>query len=96
MPKFAAVDVEALEPILRGMNEIHNRLNAENAVRLHLLLAELLAALQAECARTSAPEPSVRLARAAAAYLDGHWRQPFDLAGLEEELHLAWIILQGA
>lgn len=87
MPKFAAVDVEALEPILRGMNEIHNRLNAENAVRLHLLLAELLAALQAECARTSAPEPSVRLARAAAAYLDGHWRQPFDLAGLEEELH---------
>ncbi|MBD2870005.1 AraC family transcriptional regulator [Paenibacillus arenilitoris] len=87
MPKFASVDVEALEPILRSMNEIHNRLNGENALRLHLMLAELLAALQAECARMSEPEPSVRLARAAAAYLNGHWREPFDLAALEEELH---------
>lgn len=87
MPKFASVDVEALEPILQGMNNIHSRLNAENALRLHLMLAELLTALQAECARTCAPEPSLRLARAAAVYLDVHWRQPFDLAALEEELH---------
>ncbi|MFX3635672.1 MAG: helix-turn-helix transcriptional regulator [Candidatus Pristimantibacillus sp.] len=89
LPKFAAVDLLTLEPIMRGMNEIHNRLNGENAIRLHLLLAELLAALQAECARTSEPEPSVRLARAraAAAYLDSQWRQPFDLAALEEALH---------
>lgn len=87
MPKFAAVDVEVLEPILHEMNEIHSRLNAENALRLHLLLAGLMAALQGECARTALPEPAVRLARAAASYLDIHWRQPFNLAGLEEELH---------
>lgn len=42
--------------------------------RLHVLLAALMAALQAECARTALPEPAVRLARAAAAYLDDHWR----------------------
>ncbi|SET70329.1 AraC family transcriptional regulator [Paenibacillus sp. NFR01] len=87
MPKFAPVDVEALEPILREMNEIHSRLNTENALRLHVLLAGLMAQLQAECARLPQPEPAVRLARAAAAYLDAHWRQPFQLAGLEEELH---------
>lgn len=46
------------------MNELHNRLSAENAMRLHLLLAGLLAALQAECERTAQPpEPAVRLAR---------------------------------
>jgi len=87
LPKYATVDVEALEPILHEMNEIHSRLNAENALRLHLLLAGLLAALQEECARTTQPEPAVRLARAAAAYLDIQWRQPFNLAALEEELH---------
>lgn len=87
MPKYAAVDVEALEPVLHEMNEIHSRLNAENALRLHLLLAGLLAALQAQCQRTALPEPSVRLARAAAGYLDQHWREPFQLAALEEELH---------
>ncbi|CAM4200910.1 helix-turn-helix transcriptional regulator [Paenibacillus typhae] len=87
MPKFAAVDVEALEPILDEMNEIHSRLNAENALRLHVLLAELMAALQAECARTALPEPAVRLARAAAAYLDRHWKEPFQVTGLQEELH---------
>lgn len=87
IPKFAAVDTGVLEPILQSMNELHSRLNTENALQLHLLLCELLAALQAECARTSVPEPSVRLARAAAAYLDGHWRESFDLAVLEEELH---------
>lgn len=87
MPKYATVDVEALEPILHEMNEIHSRLSAENALRLHLLLAGLLEALQAECIRTAQPEPAARLARAAASYLDVHWRQPFNLAGLEEELH---------
>ncbi|WP_339219812.1 AraC family transcriptional regulator [Paenibacillus sp. FSL H8-0332] len=87
LPKFAAVDVERLEPILREMNEIHSRLSAGNALRLHLLLAGLLAGLQAECERTIQPEPAVRLARAAAAYLDVHWREPFHLARLEEELH---------
>lgn len=88
LPKFAAVDLEGLEPILQEMNELHNRLSAENAMRLHLLLAGLLAALQAECERTAQPpEPAVRLARAAAAYLAEHWREPFHLAGLAEELH---------
>ncbi|MHA6530501.1 helix-turn-helix transcriptional regulator [Paenibacillus sp. BAC0078] len=87
IPKFASVDVEAIEPVLHEMNEIHSGLNTENALRLHLLLARLLALLQAECSRTAQPEPAVRLARAAAAYLDLHWREPFQLAGLEEELH---------
>ncbi|EHB67057.1 MULTISPECIES: AraC family transcriptional regulator [Paenibacillus] len=87
LPKFAAVDVQAIEPILRGLNDTHNRLNGENAILLHLLLAKLFAALQAECARTSAPEPSERLARAAVAYLNEHWKEPFDRASLEEELH---------
>ncbi len=87
IPKFADVDTGVLEPVLLEMNGIHNRLNTENALRLHVLLAELLALLQADCARTAAPEPSLRLAQAAAAYLDRHWREPFELAELEEELH---------
>lgn len=87
LPKFSSVDVQTLEPMLRGLNDIHNRLNGENALQLHILLTELFAALQAECARTSEPEPSVRLAQAAAAYLNEHWRRPFERAALEEKLH---------
>ena len=87
LPKFASVDVQGLEPILRELNDTHNGLNTENALRLHLLLTELFAALQTECARISEPEPSERLARAATAYLNEHWRQPFQLAALEERLH---------
>ncbi|MEC0309465.1 AraC family transcriptional regulator [Paenibacillus lautus] len=87
MPKFASVEVQTVEPMLRGLNDIHNRLNGENALKLHLLLAELFAALQADCARMTEPEPSIRLAQAAAAYLNEHWREPFERAALEEKLH---------
>lgn len=87
LPKFAPVDVQTVEPMLRGLNDIHNRLNGENALKLHLLLAELFAALQADCARMTEPEPSIRLAQAAAAYLNEHWRKPFERAALEEKLH---------
>ncbi|WP_194542420.1 helix-turn-helix transcriptional regulator [Paenibacillus sp. JZ16] len=87
LPKFASVEVQTVEPMLRGLNDTHNRLNGENALQLHLLLTELFAALQAGCARTSEPEPSVRLAQAAAAYLNEHWREPFERASLEEKLH---------
>jgi AraC-like DNA-binding protein len=87
IPKFASVEVQTVEPMLRGLNDIHNRLNGENALKLHLLLAELFAALQADCARMTEPEPSIRLAQAAAAYLNEHWREPFERAALEEKLH---------
>ncbi|MGG4106252.1 AraC family transcriptional regulator [Paenibacillus lautus] len=87
LPKFASVEVQTVEPMLRGLNDIHNRLNGENALKLHLLLAELFAALQADCARMTEPEPSIRLALAAAAYLNEHWREPFERAALEEKLH---------
>lgn len=87
LPKFASVEVQTVEPMLRGLNDIHNRLNRENALKLHLLLAELFAALQADCARMTEPEPSIRLAQAAAAYLNEHWREPFERAALEEKLH---------
>lgn len=87
LPKFASVEVHTVEPMLRGLNDTHNRLNGENALQLHLLLTELFAALQAGCARTSEPEPSVRLAQAAAAYLNEHWKEPFERAALEEKLH---------
>ncbi|RAR41574.1 AraC family transcriptional regulator [Paenibacillus sp. MDMC362] len=87
LPKFASIEVQTVEPMLRGLNDTHNGLNGENALQLHLLLTELFAALQAGCARTSEPEPSVRLAQAAAAYLNEHWREPFERASLEEKLH---------
>ncbi|MGG3507227.1 AraC family transcriptional regulator [Paenibacillus lautus] len=87
LPKFASVEVQTVEPMLRGLNDIHNRLNGENALKLHLLLAELFAALQADCARMTEPEPSIRLAQAATTYLNEHWREPFERAALEEKLH---------
>lgn len=87
LPKFASVDVQTVEPMLRGLNDTHNRLNGENALQLHLLQARLFAVLQADCVRTNEPEPSVRLAQAAAAYLNEHWREPFERAALEEALH---------
>lgn len=87
LPKWALIDTKQIIPILDAMNQVHNRLNAENAVRLHLLQAELFAALQKECSRSAVPSPSQRVSSAVVEYLDKHWRQHFDSAAMEEELH---------
>jgi AraC-like DNA-binding protein len=87
IPKWAHIDVQPVAPILHAMNETHSRLNAENAIRLHLLQTELFAALQRECSRTVAPLPSARVSSAAVEYLNHCWRLPFDSEAMEEELH---------
>ncbi|MDF2923806.1 MAG: AraC family transcriptional regulator [Paenibacillaceae bacterium] len=87
IPKRARIDLQQVTPILDAMNEIHSRLSSENAIRLHLLHTEFLAALQRECSRSETPSPSARVSRAAADYLDKRWRQPFDSGTMEEALH---------
>ena len=87
MPKFASVDVGRIEPILDEMNGTHSRLNAGNALQLHVQLAELFMALQRECASALTTEPSLQVARAAAAYLEACWREPYRSSAMEEKLH---------
>jgi len=87
IPKYARVDMDLLQSVLDQLNDIHNRLNGGNAIQLHLLLTELFAVLQTECAMERPLEPSGRLGQAAAHYLKERWSQPFDSADMEERLH---------
>lgn len=87
VPKWASVNLASLIPVLDAMDELHNRLNAEQSIRLHRLFAELFVLLQEECSRTSQPARSARISAAACELLGKHRRQPFDAKLLEEELH---------
>lgn len=87
LPKWANVDLASLTPVLDAMAELHNRLNAEHAIRLHRLFAELLVLLQEQCTRTSHPAQSARISAAACDLLGKRRREPFDARLLEEELH---------
>jgi AraC-like DNA-binding protein len=87
IPKWASVDLSSVTPVLDAMDELHNRLNAENAIRLHRLFAELFVLLQEECSRTSQPTQSARISAAAADLLSKRRRLPFEAGYLEEELH---------
>ncbi|GGF61517.1 putative HTH-type transcriptional regulator YisR [Paenibacillus albidus] len=87
LPKFAQVELQLLAPILDELNEVHNHLCGGNAIRLHLLLTRLFTALQEECSRNLLLAPSARLNQAAVNYLNQHWREPFDSAGMERALH---------
>ncbi|MBT2292847.1 helix-turn-helix transcriptional regulator [Paenibacillus albidus] len=80
-------ELQLLAPILDELNEVHNHLCRGNAIRLHLLLSRLFTALQEECSRNLLLAPSARMNQAAVNYLNQHWREPFDSAGMERALH---------
>ncbi|WP_438445988.1 helix-turn-helix transcriptional regulator [Gorillibacterium sp. sgz5001074] len=87
LPKRGKADLQALGPVLHEMNELHNRLNAGSAIRLHRLFAELLTLLQEGIAGLAPASQSERISALAADYLGSRWREPFDSKGMQEELH---------
>lgn len=86
IPKFAAVDLRPLIPLLDRMVELHKVLIRQHSFELHALLGQLLVQLQ-NGMRENMQTRSYFLSEKAAAYIENQLELPFDSARMERELH---------
>ncbi|MBP3961755.1 helix-turn-helix domain-containing protein [Paenibacillus lignilyticus] len=87
LPKWANIDPKPLLPILREMLTIQQKLNLENAARLHGLLVRLLEQLQQLTIESTKPSRSLTLSRRLEEFLPRFIKEPFHSASLEEQFH---------
>lgn len=87
IPKFGAVDLGKLQPLLDEMVALHAVLTLYRSYELQVMFGRLLLALQSGM-RTRGPlSRSFQLSEQVAAYLAHHLETPFDSAEMERELH---------
>ncbi|WP_053375264.1 helix-turn-helix transcriptional regulator [Paenibacillus sp. FJAT-27812] len=87
IPKFAAVDLRTVVPLLKRMIELHNMLTRKRSFELHVLLGELFVHLQNGIISNSLQARSYFLGEKVASYLEGRLEEPFDSGMMEHELH---------
>ncbi|WP_138755633.1 AraC family transcriptional regulator [Paenibacillus sinopodophylli] len=87
IPKFAAVDLRTLTPLLNQMIQLHQVLTRQRAFELQVLFGEFLIALQKGTIRNSSQARSYSLSEQVAAYLESRLEEPFDSEQMERELH---------
>ncbi|MFC4778670.1 helix-turn-helix domain-containing protein [Paenibacillus sp. GCM10023252] len=87
LPKYGAVDLHSLQPLLNEMVHIQSHLNLGNALQLHSLLARLLTELQLGLQRSSKPSQSLSLSHRVEQFLAERLGEPFHAGELERELH---------
>ncbi|PIH60638.1 helix-turn-helix transcriptional regulator [Paenibacillus sp. LK1] len=86
IPKFAAVDLRNLEPILKEMLELHHVLTRQRSFELHVLLGQFLLQLQKGMRQNSPQARSYFLSEKVATYLGQRLEQPFDSGQMERDL----------
>lgn len=86
IPKFSGVDLHTLEPIMKGMLELHRVLTRQRSFELHVLLGQFLLQLQKGMRQNSPQARSYLLSEKVAAYLGQHLEQPFDSGQMERDL----------
>ncbi|MBW5445274.1 helix-turn-helix domain-containing protein [Cohnella sp. CFH 77786] len=86
LPKFAHLDLRPLLPILDEMVQVHRELSIHNALRLQVLLGELLIRLQ-NTTRQYVRSRAYAVSEMVIGYLKERLTLPFDAAGMEKELH---------
>ncbi|MFF2018349.1 helix-turn-helix domain-containing protein [Paenibacillus sp. NPDC058177] len=86
IPKFAAVDLRSLQPLLTEMLELHHVLTLQRSFELNILLGQFLLQLQNGMRRSSPQARSYFLSEKVAAYLNQHLEQPFDSVQMERDL----------
>ncbi|KOY14894.1 AraC family transcriptional regulator [Paenibacillus xylanivorans] len=86
IPKFAAVDLRNLEPIVKEMLELHHVLTRQRSFELHVLLGQFLLQLQKGMRQNSPQARSYFLSEKVAAYLGQHLEQPFESGQMERDL----------
>ena len=84
LPKFASVEVQTVEPIAR-IERYPQQTEWRKCATAPPLLTELFAARRQ--ARSDVRAGAFRPAGPSAAYLNEHWKEPFERASLEEKLH---------
>ncbi|MDF2726212.1 MAG: hypothetical protein K0Q59_5890 [Paenibacillus sp.] len=86
IPKYAAIDLTVLQPILERMIRTHLYVKVDSALELQTLLAEFLTQLQRMVSRQNVL-PSQKVSALASEYIRQHMAQPFKADQMEEQLH---------
>ncbi|MFF2481596.1 helix-turn-helix domain-containing protein [Paenibacillus sp. NPDC058071] len=87
IPKFAAVDLRVIVPLLAEMLQLHSMLTPSRSFELQTLFSQLLVQLQRGMASGSHQARSRLLGEKVAAYLADRLNAPFDSAQMERDLH---------
>ena len=87
IPKFAAVDIRTIVPLLAEMIELHNVLTRYRSFELHVLFGKLLLQLQNGMRKSSPQARSYFLSEKVASYLANHLELPFDSGQMERDLY---------
>lgn len=87
IPKFAAIDLRTVLPLLDKMLSLHQVLTRRRAFELQVLFGELLVQLQNGWIKNSSQARSYFLSEKVASYLESQIEQPFDSARMEHDLH---------
>jgi len=87
IPKFAAIDLRVILPLLTEMLALHSVLTSYRAFELHILFGQVLMQLH-NGMRTSSPQARAYfLGEKVASYLATNLESPFDSAQMEHDLH---------
>jgi AraC-like DNA-binding protein len=86
-PKFAAVDLRTVLPLLTEMLTLHKVLTSYRSFELHILFGQLLMQLQNGLRKSSPQARSYFLGEKVASYLASRLELPFVSAQMERDLH---------
>lgn len=86
LPKFASVPEGTLQPILDQMVELHRTSTVQTSLLLHSLFVSLLVQLQLLLEKQVVSRQEA-LSTKVSAYLHSHWKEPYNAAHMEEQLH---------
>ncbi|MBJ6364300.1 helix-turn-helix domain-containing protein [Paenibacillus sp. GCM10012307] len=87
IPKFAAIDLRVVMPILTEMLKLHSVLTTYRSFELHNLFGQLLTHMQNGMRKSSPQARSYFLGEKVASYLADRLDSPFNSEQMERELH---------
>ncbi|RXZ79881.1 AraC family transcriptional regulator [Paenibacillaceae bacterium] len=87
IPKFAALDLRVIVPLLTEMLQLHSMLTSSRSFELHILFGQILIQLQNGMRTGSSQARSHLLGEKVASYLTSRLEFPFDSEQMERDLH---------
>ncbi|GGH24238.1 putative HTH-type transcriptional regulator YisR [Paenibacillus segetis] len=87
VPKFTAIDLRIIRPLLKEMIKVHSVLSAYRSYELQTLFGRFLMELQNGMRKSSPQARSLFLGEKVASYLADHLELPFDSIQMESDLH---------
>jgi AraC-type DNA-binding domain-containing proteins len=87
IPKFAAIDVRTVVPLLEEMIKLHSLLTLSRSFELQILFSQLLIHIQNGMRQNSPNARTYEIGEKVAAYLADHLEYPFDSKRIEHDLN---------